>query len=242
MPLRILILIAALAAPLAGYAQIALGIGQSPAEFAADSDATLKIAPWAFSIWGVIYAGLVAYAIYQLRATSCFLSRMAMPALVALAGITAWIFAAAYDVEWLTIVLISGSAMSLLVAFWGAAPDLAETGGRERLFAAWPLGLLAGWLTFASAGNVLTVLTGNGQLPGLLSPTGWAVAAIAVVASVVVLVLRRTRLPALAIPPAWGLVGATAAEWTRNPSLAWLAAGFALLLLSAAFVLRARRA
>jgi len=238
--LRILILIAALAAPLAGYAQVALGIGQSPAEFAADSDATLKIASWAFSIWGLIYLGLLVYAVYQLRATSCFLSRMALPSLVALAGITAWIFAAAWDAEWATIVLICGSALALLTGFWSAAPDLAAAPARERWLAVWPLGLLAGWLTFASAGNVLTILTGNGQLPDALPPTGWAVAAIAVVAGVVVLMLRRTRLPALAIPPAWGLVGATAAEWTRNPSLAWLAAGFALLLLAAAFVLRSR--
>ena len=41
MLLRLFILIAALAAPLAGYAQIALGVGQTPAEFAADSDAAL---------------------------------------------------------------------------------------------------------------------------------------------------------------------------------------------------------
>ena len=55
----LLILLTALGAIAAGYAQVALSIGQTPAEFAADSDATLKVATWAFAIWGVIYLGLV---------------------------------------------------------------------------------------------------------------------------------------------------------------------------------------
>ncbi len=233
--LGLLILLAALGAIAAGYAQVALGIGQTPAEFAADSDATLKVATWAFAIWGVIYLGLVIYAVYRLVAPgTAFLRRMAWPSLAAMIGIGTWIFAAAWDLEYLTIVLIVGSAASLIVPLMAAGPTLDGAEGRQRLLAAWPLGLLAGWLTIASAANILTVLTGNGQLPAFLSPTGWAIAAVVLVILIAVAMLRATRLFAYAIPIIWGLAGVFAAEQARNPTLAWTAAaaGAGLLLLA----------
>lgn len=47
--------------------QALTGWGQSAAEFSAGGDGTLRAAGYAFSIWSVIYAGLVAYAVYQVR-------------------------------------------------------------------------------------------------------------------------------------------------------------------------------
>lgn len=242
---RLLILLAALAAPAAGYLQIALGIGQTPAEFSADSDASLRVATWAFTIWGVIYAGLLAYGVYQLlprTPRTPFLKRMAWPSLLAMVGIAAWIFAAAWDVEWLTIVLIVGSAAALIVPLTAAGPDLDGASAWDRRLAAWPLGLLAGWLTIASAANILTVLTGNGQLPEFLPPTGWALATVAVVALIAVWVITRTRLLAYPIPIVWGLAGVFAAEQSRNPTLAWTAAGAAAVLAVFALANLRRRA
>ena len=62
---RILILIAAFAAPFVGYAQMALDWGLSPSEFSADGDGTLRVAGYAFSIWAVIYGWLIVYGVYQ---------------------------------------------------------------------------------------------------------------------------------------------------------------------------------
>ena len=55
---RVLVLVLAFASVIVAYGQMALGLGQSPAEFAADGDETLRAAGWAFSIWGLIYLGL----------------------------------------------------------------------------------------------------------------------------------------------------------------------------------------
>ena len=62
---RMIVLGAALFAVIVGQAQMALGWGQTAAEFAADSDSTLKVAGYAFAIWGVIYLGLLVYAMRQ---------------------------------------------------------------------------------------------------------------------------------------------------------------------------------
>lgn len=243
---RLLILLAVIASIASGYVQIALNIGQSPAEFAADSDATLKIAPFAFSIWGVIYLGLLIYALWQLFQRSpqrAFVSRMTWPALLAFVGIGAWIFVAAWDLENLSIAVIMASAAVLIAPLLAAGPTLDGASRSERFLAGYPLALLGGWLTFASAGNILTVLTGNDQLPGFLTPMGWAIAAIAVVSLIVLWVVQRTRLAIFALPPAWGLVGAWAGEQARNPTLSLIAAGVAaaLVLLAIATWLGNRR-
>lgn len=62
---RLVVLATAAFAVVVAYGQMGLGLGQTAAEFSADSDATLKVAGWAFSIWGIIYLGLLAYAVRQ---------------------------------------------------------------------------------------------------------------------------------------------------------------------------------
>jgi len=237
---RILVLLAAVFAVLTGYAQTALNIGQTPAEFSADSDATLRVAGWAFSIWGLIYLGLLAYGVYQAwpkTPESTLLRRLAWPSVAAMIGIGLWIFAAAFDWEGLTIALIVGSAVVLILPMTALGDDMAAAPLRERALVAWPLALLAGWLTIASAVNILTVLTGDGALPEFLPPTGWAILAVAVVVAIAVLVTGRTRVLAYPIPIVWGLIAVFAAEQQRNPTLAFTAMGAAILLAIAAVIL-----
>src|SRR5690606_36947407 len=62
---RVLVLVLAFAAVLVGYGQMALGLGQPPAEFADDGDEVLRVAGYAFSIWGLIYLALVAHGVWQ---------------------------------------------------------------------------------------------------------------------------------------------------------------------------------
>ena len=246
---RLIILAAAVFAVVIGQSQVVMGWGQTPAEFAADSDATLKVAGYAFAIWGVIYLGLLIYAVRQaLPGTggNALRERLAWPSALALIGIGLWVVAAAYDWEWATIALIFGSLLVLLLPLFVAARDIRALSAtdRERWLTVWPLTLLAGWLSVASPVNLITVATGNGWLPEALSPTTWAMLAIGLVALVAIFVTARLRTLAFALPPAWGLGGAFVAEQTRNPPLAQVAAGAAVAILAAALilVLNARRA
>ncbi len=245
---RLIVLATALFAIVIGQAQILMGWGQSPAEFSADSDATLRVAGYAFSIWGVIYLGLLVYAVRQAlpnTAESPLRARLAWPSVLAFIGIGVWIVAAAYDWEWATIVLIFGSLLVLLIPLLRNAPAIRALPVRdkERWMTVWPLAMLAGWLSIASPVNLLTVATGNGWLPEALPPTTWAMLAIGLVALLAVLVTARLRTLAFALPVAWGLGGVFVAEQTRNPDLAYAAAGAAAAILAAAavLILRARR-
>ncbi|MBX7250305.1 MAG: hypothetical protein K1X35_14835 [Caulobacteraceae bacterium] len=245
MLLRILILLAVIASIASGYLQVALHIGQTPAEFAADSDDTLRVATWAFSIWGLIYAWLAVYAVWQALPSTPqtpFLRRMGWPALLAFIGIGAWIFVAAFDLETLSIAVIVASGAVLIVPLVRAGPNQDGATGGERVLAAFPLALLAGWLTFASAGNILTVLTGNGDLPAFLPPLGWAATAIALVLLIGSWVALRTRLWIYLLPIAWGLAGVwRAGGEDGNTELSMIAAGAAVLAVLLALFIAMRR-
>ena len=239
---RFVVLVAAVFAVAAGQFQALGGFGQSPAQFAADSDETLRVAGYAFAIWGVIYLGLAAYAIRQvlpMTGESDMIRRFGIPSIVAMLGIGAWNFAAAFDQELATIVIISTALLALLIPLLrhGGLIRSLSRGDRDRWLVAWPLALLAGWLTVATPVNIVTVATGNGDLPTILSPTAWALAAVLGVVLIGVLVTWRTRLLAFSLPIVWGLAGVVVAEYARNPVLAYVTAFEAALLLIVAIVL-----
>jgi hypothetical protein len=239
---RLIVLAAALFAVAVNYGINAMGWGQSPAEFSRDSDENLRVATYAFSIWGPIFIGLLIYAIRQVlpqTGESDLIHRMGWPSALALLGIGWWTVAAAFDAEIATIVLIFGSLSVLLI------PLLRDAGSiralprfdRDRLTVLWPLAALAGWLTVASPVNLLTVATGNGDLPTGAEGTVWAVVAVGLIALVGLAVTERLRTLAYPLPISWGLVGAFVAEQERNPTLAYAALAAAGVVLVGGVIL-----
>ncbi|MDP2011333.1 MAG: hypothetical protein Q8K11_14275, partial [Phenylobacterium sp.] len=97
-----------------------------------------------------------------------------------------------------------------------------------------PLSLLAGWLTIASAINILTVLTAQGIIGPDLT---WAVIGITVVLTVGGFIGWRLGSPVYLAPIAWGLIGVYVAEQADKPVAAWLAAGAALALVAEALAM-----
>lgn len=239
---RLLVVAAAVFSIVAGQLAARFGLGQGPAEFASDGDTTLRVAGYAFAIWGVIYLGIFAYAVRQVlpqTAESELINRFGWPSILALVGIGAWIVAAGMDWELATIVLITGSAVVLIIPLLTDAGKIRAlpTGDRDRWLTAWPMGLLAGWLSIAAPLNLITVATGNGDLPTVMPPTVWAALAVAAVAGLALFVTWQTRFMAYAIPIAWGLLGAFVAEQPRNPTLAYVALIAAIVTLLGAVLL-----
>ncbi|MBN8553683.1 MAG: hypothetical protein J0L52_12410 [Caulobacterales bacterium] len=242
---RILILIVAFAAPLIGYGQMALGIGMTPSDFSAQGDDTLRVAGYAFSIWALIYGWLFAYAIYQaLPATTEneSLRRVGWPSFYALAGIGLWVVASAANWQWATVAIIMASLLVLLVPLVQNAKLFRSDSIRRRALTAWPLGLLAGWLTIASLVNLLTVMTSQDLIAPGTGPL-WALGAVALAALAALGVTARTRLWTYPVPIAWGLIGVFFAGRTDGQNLiAFAALGAALLIVVGVTLILARAA
>lgn len=242
---RLILLSAVIFAIVIGYSQTAIGWGQSPAEFSADSDETLKVASYAFAIWGIIYLGLLAHAVFQLLPQGRdrpLTEALGWPAVGALLGIGWWVVAAAVDAETTTVILIFASLLVILIPLLLQADRIRALRRKdpELWLTAWPLMLLAGWLTIAAPVNLITVVTGNQALPDILPPTLWAILAVVTVSVIALLVTARLRQIAYALPISWGLLGVFVAEQPRNDLLAYIALAAAVAVLVAAIILSFR--
>ncbi|RYF93177.1 MAG: hypothetical protein EON95_09865 [Caulobacteraceae bacterium] len=238
-PLRTFAVIAAALLAVAAAPLIALAGLPDASAFAEDGNETLRAAGYAFAIWGLIYALLVAYGVWQLvRQTpeTAVLRAVAWPSVVAMTGCAAWLLAAGLDLKALSVAIIAGSAAAVITGLLRARPHRGEVGPGTRFFIFWPLGLLAGWLTIASFINLITVLTAWGVItPDLARPA--ALLGILGVLLVGGAVVWRLRHLAYGLPIVWGLIAVWAAEHVAKPQVgqsALVAAGVMLLVSLAA--------
>ena len=63
---RLVVLAAAVFAVVAPIVQNLAGLGLTQAEFAADGNTTLRVAGYAFSIWGLLYLGILALSLIHI--------------------------------------------------------------------------------------------------------------------------------------------------------------------------------
>jgi hypothetical protein len=233
---RILVLLAAFAAPLIGYGQMASGMGMSPADFAAQGDATVRVAPFAFAIWGLIYLWLVVYAIYQALPSTReegSVASLGWPSFFSLAGIGLWVVASAANAQWISVIIIFASLLAILLPLIRNAASFPTESRRTLSLVVWPLAFLAGWLTIASIVNLLTVMTSQGLIQPVAAPI-WAFGAVGLAAVIALAVSYRLGLWPYPLPIAWGLVGVfSAAREDGKGLIAYVAIGCAAVILIA---------
>ena len=195
----------------------------------------------AFSIWSLIYLGLVAYAVWQFlpkQRTAERHRRLGYWVAASLLLNAAWILSVQFDLLILSLPIIAALLVVLARAF---VLCLATTpsGTVDTLVTDGTIGLYLGWVTIATAANATAVLVAQGFTGFGLSVDGWAVAVVAVAGLVGVLtsLVGRGRIaPALSL--VWGLgwlaVARLAGDLVSVPTgVAAIVAAVAVLLATA---------
>ena len=118
-------------------------------------------AGYVFSIWGLIYAGLIAYAIYQIlpaQRDNARLRSIDIPFYVAsLANIT-WIFLWHYEYFALTMAVMVILLLSLITIYLRLNIGRSLPPAGERWFVQLPFSVYLGWITVATIANATTLL------------------------------------------------------------------------------------
>lgn len=198
----------------------------------------LTPAGYAFSIWGVIFTGLVVYTVWQLlpgqRASPLALQINALLTWAVLAT-TAWTLVFSYGLisASLTVMLL---ILLLLAQGYGRARGVVLA-GRAPGWPVWFLSLYLGWIMLAAVLNVIFGLRdGFGVEWSAQASLAGCYALLVVAAGLGVVLAVRSRDALLPLPIAWGLVGTWQAQQATAPGLATAALGAAVvLLLGAAF-------
>jgi hypothetical protein len=214
---------------------------------ALSADAT-RLAPAgpAFSIWSVVYAGLLAYTVWQWlpsRATDPRLRATGWLAAVSMVLNAVWLLVTQQGWIWVSVGVIVALLVTLgvLVQRLTARPAASTA---DRVVVDGTFGLYLGWVAVATCANITAALVADGVDPAAPVADLASVAVLAVVAGVgVLLAVRLGGRWAVAAAMAWGLGWIAVGRLSDEPeSLATAVAAVlaALVTLGAAVWVRRR--
>ena len=212
---------------------------QDAAGGALAADATL-IAPGtgAFSIWSLIYVGLLAYAVWQFlpaQRSDERHRRLGYPVAASLLLNAAWILSIQFDLLWFSVPIIVALLLVLIAAFRRCLA-LPPKNALDTLATDGTIGLYLGWVIVATAANVTAALVAAGFDGWGIPAETWAVVVFAVagLVGVALAVWDRGRIaPTLSL--AWGLSWIAVARLTDAPEST--VTGIAAIIAAAAVVL-----
>jgi translocator protein len=199
-------------------------------------------AGYVFAIWGVIYLGLILYAIFQAlpaQRTNPRLDAIAYPFVFSCAANVAWLFLWHYEQFPLTMLALLGL---LIFIYLRLGVGVKKVPVVERWLVHVPFSIYLGWITVATIANVTTVLDYIGWDGWGLAPEAWAIIML-VVGLLVTAAVRLTRNDiayALVIIWAFAGIGVKQAAVSSVATTAWIAAGAVLLLLLGGLLARPR--
>lgn len=144
-------------------------------------------AGYVFSIWSVIYLGLIAYAIYQAlpsQRANPRLRAITWPFVVSSIANSTWIFAWHYGFYTLAVGIIVLLTISLAVLYSRLYPYYPSVTAAERWTTHIPFRIYLGWATVATIANTTITLYNLGWQGAPLDAATWA-AVLIVVATVI---------------------------------------------------------
>ncbi|GAB3251303.1 tryptophan-rich sensory protein [Larkinella harenae] len=134
-------------------------------------------AGFAFSIWGVIYLGLIGFAVYQALPSQRTNPRFrAIRPLVMLNGLFNSLWLPIFQNEWLfvSVLFIIGILYTLYGINFGLRLNAPEVPTAESWLARVPFGLYFGWVTVATIANICVWLESSGWNGWGISGPVWA--------------------------------------------------------------------
>ena len=208
--------------------------GRTAGEVSALVEIPFTPAGYVFSIWGLIYLGLLAYSLWQLRPASAGSRRLdaiVTPYLVSAAANMAWIFCW----HWLRfgdallVILVLLVSLVLIYRRLRREPPASPA---ERWIVDATFSLYCGWLCVATLANLGVWLESIDGWPFGLDATSWSVATLVFAASVFAIVGLRTRDVVYVAVLVWAAVGIALRDEQVQivASIAWLVAAVALVV------------
>jgi hypothetical protein len=193
-------------------------------------------AGYVFSIWGLIYLGLIAFTVYQALPSQRANHRLRrIGYLYALSGVAniAWLFLWHYEQFTWTIVAMIALLLSLIAIYLYLRTGRTRVSPAETWFVRLPFSIYLGWVTVATIANATQLLDYLGWNGWGLAPQVWAVIML-IAATIITLAVSFTRGDVgYVLVIVWACVG-IALKHSGTPLVAisaWITAGVVLLSL-----------
>lgn len=217
--------------------------GQTAAEITDRYEAYFVPAGYVFSIWGVIYLGLIVFSLYQLLSP-----QQSAPAvrrigwLYALSGLAncAWLFFWHYNLLGLSLIAMLVLLASLIAIYARLGVNVRPASPPEKFYIHLVFSIYLGWISVATIANTTIVLSAAGWSGWGLPMAGWAVVMLIVAVAIAAVISLTRRDVAYLLVLIWAFVG-IAVKQARVPLVAgsaWAAAVVTALLIMLAIALQ----
>jgi benzodiazapine receptor len=208
---QVLVLVAALTTVVFNIAANILPLnGLNTGEISDRFEILFVPAGYVFSIWGVIYLGLIAYAIFQVlpsQAQNPRLRGIGYIFILSCAANIAWLFLWHYEIFEYTLVAMLVLLISLIAIYLRLDIGRAEVSTAEKWAVNVPFSIYLGWISVATIANASQLLYFLGWNGWGISAATWAVIMLA--AGVVISILMSlTRADiAYSLVLVWAYIG-----------------------------------
>lgn len=212
--------------------------GRTAGEISDSFDILFVPAGYVFSIWGVIYLALFAYAIYQLLPSQRENPRLRQTGwwfVLSSVANSSWIFLWHYDYVALSVLAMLVLLVSLLNIYLRLGIGKTAVARAEKWLVRLPFSIYLGWITVATIANVTVFLFDINWNGFGIAPEIWAVIMIAVATVVGGLMAATRRDIAYLLVLVWAFagIGVAQADTQLVASTAWIAAGITLAMVIA---------
>ena len=242
--LNLLTLVATIAAN--GLANALPLNGQTTGEISDRFQVYFVPAGYVFSIWGLIYLGLTAFAIYQALPAQRDNPRLRsigyLFALSCLANI-AWLFLWHYELFPLTLGAMLALLLLLIAIYLRLGIGRARVPLAEKWLVRVPFSIYLGWITVATIANATSLLDYLNWSGWGISPEAWTVIMLLAAVGIASAVSLTRGDVAYMLVIIWALVG-IAVKHARAPvvaTAAWVATALVALMLIVGVLITKRR-
>ncbi|MEM9823502.1 MAG: tryptophan-rich sensory protein [Bacteroidota bacterium] len=202
--------------------------GNTVGSLSARYDNLFTPASYAFSIWGIIYLGLLVHCIFQMiqafRNTSKgdFILDIGYWFLLTNIGNIAWLWAWLNEYTGFSVLVMIGMLISLLQMVLRSGGNIRPASSGLHFLERVPINIYFGWISVALIANIAAYLS-KMQWPMLLSETTWTAIMLIVAVNLYLYLLQSRRLISYALVGVWALVAIALRQWELNPAIQWTA-------------------
>ncbi len=192
-------------------------------------------AGYAFSIWGVIYLGLIAFPIYQLfvkKERHILWDKIRIAFSINLIANGLWLVVASYNWLWISVgVMLVLLILLILIKEW--LVSIQKDGGEVNFLAeSFVFSAYYAWITIAAALNISAALKFYNWNGFGIDEVSWTLIILTVAAAIAAWVFLKYRDNVYAGVVIWAFVAIVVRHIQANPSIAYLAIGVNIVFLA----------
>ena len=167
-------------------------------------------AGYVFAIWGIIYALLVVFAVYQAlpkQKNKPFQRQIGALFILSSVFNVVWLFLWQYDYIAVSVAVMFALLATLVAIYMRLGIGKSNASLAEKLAVGLPFSVYLGWITVASIANVAAALVSVGWNGFGVAAETWAIAAMGAALVVTLVVIAARKDVAYGLVIVWALVG-----------------------------------